>query len=424
MTRRGWILAAVLAAACHFKPTPTPEPPTPTLTAMRAIAVVITANGVPMTGAAVTLTDADSGTVYDCGACVTDRDGYAVWLVVPIGHTVVGTATRDGYVAGQWRATLEATTADWTIALAPIAPPAPTDDELHHVLANFCNLRDAQGRVIFTADYAGLDDATRADWRRRLVAAGSTHLVVSPSGGGYPGTPFTPFDLRGDPARFAVIVREILATTGANGKALTPILILDGGEPGFRDRVRADWPGIRQALGADVERVLVVPGWELVKASDATSADYAFALTFLHDQGWPHIWAHLSPGRASASSNPIEADDPWQGAESGMWKSHGGEFVEGLLYQSEAVRPNDDRCDPADDGCWLNRWEDVVPRIGAGMNGWRIIHLAYFEGPAYYYYRGQSDDAFARRIATAAQSICQKYNVRCGFGNGLPEAGR
>jgi hypothetical protein len=141
------------------------------------------------------------------------------------------------------------------------------------------------------------------------------------------------------------------------------------------------------------------------------------------------MWAHLSPGRASASSNPIEDDDPWQGAESGMWKSHGGEFVEGLLYQSEAVRPNDDRCDPADDGCWLNRWEDVVPRIGAGMNGWRIlggqyVGLVYFEGPAYYYYRGQSDDAFARRIATAAQGICQKYRVTCGFGNGLPESGR
>ena len=28
------------------------------------------------------------------------------------------------------------------------------------------------------------------------------------------------------------------------------------------------------------------------------------------------------------SSNPPEADDPWQGSESGCWKSHGGEFVD------------------------------------------------------------------------------------------------
>ena len=176
----------------------------------------------------------------------------------------------------------------------------------------------------------------------------------------------------------------------------------------------------REALGDDEKDCIVVPGWELIRASDATSADFSYALEKLHHDGWSHIWAHLSPGRAAFSSNPIERDDPWQGGESECWKTHGGQYVEGLLYQSEAVRPDDDKCDPANDDCWLNRWEDVVPRLGAGMNGWRIVHLCYFEGPAYYYYRRQSDSAFARRIATAAKKLATKYGVTIGFGNGLP----
>lgn len=386
----GMSALVALAACAAPRPVPAPVPPTP---------APIVADDPAWPGECAAIWRAELGRDIDPAGlegCIHQRRA---------GRSVED-VTADVRSSDEWK------------AKHPPLPPRPSDPELHHVLANFCNLTDSKGRVVFTAMTAGLPAEDRAEWLRLQVAAGSTHVAVSPRGG-YPGSPIPAFDLYGQPDAFAAIVREIMATPGANGKALTPILILDDGVVGFRDRVQRFWPGIRSALGDDADRVLVVPGWELVKASEVTSAEYSFALEYLHAQGWPHIWAHLSPGRAAASSNPVEPDDPWQGAEADMWKTHGGQYVEGLLYQSEALRPNDDTCDPADDGCWLNRWEDVVPRLGTGMNGWRVMYLTFFEGPAYYYYRGQADTAFALRVSRRALALCQRYGVTCGLGNGV-----
>ena len=77
--------------------------------------------------------------------------------------------------------------------------------------------------------------------------------------------------------------------------------------------------------------------------------------------------------------------------------------------------------DIEDGACWLNRWRDVVVRIpvgGPNINGWRPMHTAFFEGPAFYFYRGQSDEAFANRIGAAALALCKQYGAVCGLGNG------
>jgi hypothetical protein len=353
-------------------------------------------------------------------AGVTNADGYLAFQM-PIGDTVQVTAKKEGYDSvDEPRTVPTKDNANISVKMKLSAAPPATDAELHHVLANFCNLTDRQGRVEFTPYYISLPANERKQWLEDQRNAGSTHFVLSPEIS-YPGSPIPDSHLYGDPQKFVAFVREVMREPSATGRGFVPIIILDSGDKGIKDRIAKFWPGIRAALGDDVNRVIIVAGWELVNASDVTSAEYSFSLKTLHDEGYPHIWAHLAPGRASFSSNPVEADDPWQGAESGAWKSNGGEFVEGFLYQSQAVRPNDDRCDPADGDCWLNRWEDVVPRLGNGMNGWRIVHLAYFEGPAYFYYKKQSDSAFAIRIANAAKQMCDKYHVVCGFGNGIPD---
>lgn len=408
-------------------PAPTPVPPTPTPTppATRAVGVIVTS----VENAEVIL---DAKPTPFTGR--TNRDGYVCFVEVPtsLGASQL-TINANTYLPYSQHVDLPDHNVDLVVGgaarpdqiqLPPLvlaAPPRRSQESLTHVMANFCNLTDALGRVIFTADYAGGDTATRTMWRTIQVLAGSTHVALSPTGGNYPGTPFDPFDYYGDPKTFASRIRELLNTPAHDGYGLTPILMLDGGDPGFRERVDKYWTALRQELGDDEQDCIVVPGWELINASSVTSAEYAYALEKLHADKWSHIWAHLAPGRAAFSSNPPEADDPWQGEESGCWKSHGGQYLEGLLYQSQAVRGNDDACDPKNDDCWLNRWEDVVPRLGNGMNGWRIVHLCYFEGPAYYYYRRQVDSAFARRIATAAKKLADKYNVKVGFGNGLPE---
>lgn len=416
-------LARLLLWLGIHKPTPVPPPTTPPTPALRAVGISTVPN------ATVKLDTVGEG--------VTNEDGYYCWKEVPVAlgacHLWV---TAQGYLPYDQHIDLQTTQTNQDIfvgvtrpgcsqptdinlpALTFAVPNRRTQAELCYVLANFCNLRDSQNRVMFTAFLPNLPPQERQEWYDILREAKSTHVVICPLAS-YTGSPIPAFDWLNEPEKFVAIVREILATRAADGKAFTPILILDNGDAGFRARISAAWPRIRTLLGDDERDCIVVPGWELITASECTSADFSFALELLHSLGWTHIWAHLSPRRAACSSNPVEADDPWQGDEMGCWKSHGGQYVEGFLYQSEAIRPGEENCDVTKEECWLNRWDDVVPRIGKGLNGWRIMHLCYFEGPAYYYYRGQSDSAFAVRVADAAKALADSYGVRIGFGNGV-----
>lgn len=433
------VWSAIALAGCGIKlpPIHLPSPPSaPTAPvpdpATRAIgAVAIDAStSQPLAGVTVSLTNRDTGRVYACGAeeCTTTAAGYAGWPVVPVNTHLVLELHTDGYLAGRYEFTLTESLADVRAPLTPITTPTPppparrTRAELLHALANFCNLTDSQGRVVFTPFKISLPTAERAEWYDLERAAGSTHTVLSPTIG-YPGSPIPGRDLYDNPLAFREFVIEALNTPAADGKGFAPIIILDAGDEGIRERIDRLWPPIRAALEDVNDDIIVVPGWELIKASAATSADYAYALTKLQQLGFRNIGVHLSPGRASFASHPLEEDDPWAGAESGSWKSAGGEFPVIFFYQSDAVRTGDENCDPAADDCWLNRFEDVVPRIGNGMNGWRSMPLVYFEGPAYYYYRKQTDSAFAVRIADAAQRMCAKYSVPCGYGNGIPSNG-
>lgn len=388
----------------------TPPPPVVEPAPLRNVAVVaLNVYGDPLVGAEITVGDVRK---------VADQDGYALFFDLPDEEMVVRVEiTATGYLA----TAREETIGKGHVQMSPFTLLAipPTEEEIHNVQAMFCNLRDVQGRVMFTPFYISLPYAERMMWLKESARKGATHFVLSPSIA-YPGSPIGSRDLYEWPKDFAYFVREAMAAPSASGKGFTPILILDGGDPGIVERINKNWQGLRDALGDEAERIIVVSGWELVNASPTTSAELSYSLKVLGWQKWPHIWVHLGPGRASGASHPLEGDDPWQGGESIFWKIEGGENAEGFLYQSQAIRDGDETCDPAEAECWLNRWEDVVPRLGNGMNGWRIVHLVYFEGPAYYFFRGQASEEFANRAADAAKKMCDKYGVRCGFGNGRP----
>lgn len=291
------------------------------------------------------------------------------------------------------------------------------------VKANFCNLPDPSGKPQFSPFYIGLDPQTRKAWLDAQRAAGSTHFVLSPSIS-YPGAPWPGADYYGQADRFADFVAEVLETPAADGYGFTPILILDPGDANPRPRIDDYWPKIAHALQARglIDDVLVVPGWELVKASDWSSADLSYGLELLHRLAVPHIWLHLSPTRWAGSSNPVEPDDPWQGAESDFWKTHGGQHVEGFLYETENVRQghDDPRCDPSVESCWRNRLTDGVIRMGNGINGWRVMPFAVFETVAWGQWNGLNSPSYARDIASGADEICRQHGVVCGHGNGLP----
>ena len=132
---------------------------------------------------------------------------------------------------------------------------------------------------------------------------------------------------------------------------------------------------------------------------------------------------HLSPGRASFSSNPVESDDPWQGDEMACWYSDGGEQPDIFLYQSSPP-PEGDVFDPTIPDSWGERAKEVADRF-LGLPGapdWFAqprAHgrptLIWMEATASTFIRGQSTEAWAREVAAHAKGLGYQ-----GFGNGVP----
>jgi hypothetical protein len=358
----------------------------------------------------------------------TDTLGGAIFHV-PNAQQAQLTVTPNLPVCDKWSQSVNlAAPGEQNVALtchyAPPIPPKASVEQMLDVQANFCNLADESGKPEFTVFLLSLPKEQRQVWYARQRAAGSRHIVVSPQAN-YPGAPWASADAYADAPRFVDLVQEIIETPGADGNGFTPLLFLDGGEANPRPRISANWPPIVSELQRRglLEHVIIVPGWELVNASSWSSADLSFGLELLHSLGVPHIGVHLSPTRASGASNPVAQDDPWQGAESGFWKDHGGQYAEIFFYESENLRQSHDQanCSKADPNCWLSRWDDVVPRLGNGMNGWRVMHLVLFETVAYGAWHGDGSPQYADDVATAGKALCTSYGVHCGFGNGRPQ---
>ena len=346
---------------------------------------------------------------------------------IDIGHGLwrgLNEGERWGTLARAWQDT-------WPKPLPPGAPQ-PTREERFKVLANFCNIegpvwkKNAQGEftnetetgIMFTPFLSNCPD--QQEWIRLLVNAGSTHIVLAPECAYNQYQPA--FDLRDNPEKFADLVEMVSNTAGANGKAITPIIFLDNGGKDPLSRVYYYWPKLAQVLKnrGILNRCIVIPAWEPVKG-DYTSYEMSKTLLLTKELfGDAIIGWHGSPRRWVGSSNPVEPDDPWQGGEKEFFKSHGGEHIEIVFYQAEAdsvVFPN---CNPELEECWLNRWEDGVVRVGAGLNGWRIIPICLAEGPAYLTIRGHATPHDARVWATAGEQLAKKHNVQISFMNGLP----
>lgn len=314
----------------------------------------------------------------------------------------------------------------------PPGPDWPTGDDVTNVRDNFCNLQDSipwkygsgetKPLTIFSPFIAGLDDAGFDRWAGILRDNGSTHMTIAPN------ISYSSFDypvpgvqMLDKPDVFRAFVLKVLNTPSASGKGFCPIIMLDEGKVDPRTRIDAYWRPLLDAIKDLLPHCIVTPGWEVIKASEWRSSDLSYALEWLGGYGIPHLWLHLSEGRAAGSSNPIEPDDPWQGAERDFWYTHGGQYPEGLLYQSYTIRNGDTiNCDPVADDCWLNRWTDVLIRVGNGVNGWRKMHLCLFEAPGYYAIRGDCTSDLARQWARAGRDLAASYGVTISHGNGLP----
>lgn len=306
----------------------------------------------------------------------------------------------------------------------------PTRAERLLVRANFCNLTDTRGSgrrsIIYTSTMptVWVRDRSRAEeWLAIQVEAGSTHVVcnVPEAGPSYGGIWDQP-DLWGHLNRYADFLDWLRGHAGANGLALTPIPFLDSGGRDPLPRIRERWPRFADTMrrAGHLDAMIGVIAFEPV-VGDWRSRDVSEALQLAH-RLMPEMLLgyHGSPGRLVGSSNPVESDDPWQGAEAGFYTAHGGEHIDIAMYQTPHGRSLYEACSADDPHCWLDRWRDYVRRIGGGLHGWRTLPICLMETVAYEYIRGQATSANAREVASRGKAVADAAGVAVGYGNGLP----
>lgn len=305
----------------------------------------------------------------------------------------------------------------------PVPPRDPTLAEVLDYRGHLGHLRDSANRLIWSPALPGASPELRREWLTLLAAAGATHVPIGPfeAGPAYPGVEWSNPDWTRDAGAIRALVEEIRAAPTSRGHGLIPVVFLDGGGRDPRPRLDAFFPVAHDALRDFLDSILVVPsGWEPV-VGDWSSADVSYALRkWVSYAPRSNIAYHGSPSRLVGSSNPVEADDPWNGGEADFYKSHGGEHIDIALYQTPHGRALYEPCDPNHESCWLDRWRDYVLRIGGGMNGWRQLPIVLYESCSYEAFRGQATPAQCRDLATRGKEICDAAGVACGYGDGLP----
>ena len=171
-------------------------------------------------------------------------------------------------------------------------PPVPTREQLTNVQADFCNLTDSKGRVMFTPFLFSLmamgDVDSANDWLAKMKAAGDTHIVISPAyayanDGGFtysiPGADFHDgaqgknniggIGVWGNLAQFRNYV-EVLIRSG-----FYPVIMMNadgqtggsGGIYGYDWFVKGGASNLVSVLKQEPDLtpyVLFVPGWELI----------------------------------------------------------------------------------------------------------------------------------------------------------------
>lgn len=338
----------------------------------------------------------------------------------------------------------------------PIRPP--TRAETRRYRGFLGSLRDTAGRIIWTPALPGATPDVRKEWLETLVRAGATHVPIGWFDPGlvYPrGVEWPNPDWRNNPQAIRALIDEIQATRASDGAGLRPVIFTAGWSAEEIGRARATLREHMAVLAQAVEGldpdtyIVVTAGWE----PDAIrSADFSFAFNEWHrlrpnDIQALHCWLIANfLQRCVGSSNPIQADDPWQGDEAGFFQSAGGQYLSMVLNELPHGRDLFTPCGRTvpktvngvagfayPESCWKNRADDYVARIGAGLCtddighatpcGWRKLDWVWFETITFdaFWNNATTDDA--RRVADWTLELCRTYAVDCGFGDGLPTGG-
>jgi hypothetical protein len=330
-----------------------------------------------------------------------------------------------------------------TVTPAAQGATPPTRAEVLRYRGHLGNLRDGANRVIWTPALPGASSGVRREWLRVIADAGGTHVPVGPFDGGpaYPGVAWDNPDWTRNPDAIRELLLEILETPARGGHGLVPVIFLDGGGEKPSPRLVVSMPTVSRALEGIGSQTVTLPcGWESQAWTPQECLEAARAWEPL-SQGSVLAW-HGWPGATSGASRPVRADDPWAGQGARFWSESPFEM---FLFQSLPVRTLEQaacgrslaiaevdgtRGRGYAEDCWINRLEDAVARVGAGVCNdglgrptpcdWPRRTFVVFETSTYWDFRGRTEAGVIERVANRAQDVCRRYNVDCGFGNGLP----
>jgi hypothetical protein len=300
----------------------------------------------------------------------------------------------------------------------------------------------------------GAPAAVRREWLSLLAAAGGTHVPVGPfdPGPAYPGVEWENPDWTRDADALRGLLLEILQTPSSAGHGLVPVVFIDGGGEAPAERLAVSMPTVSRALQGIGPHVVTVPcGWE---PQAWTARECHDAVTMWQPLAQASVLAwHGWPGASSGASRPVQSDDPWAGPPgpgADVSMGSGARFwretpFDMFLFQAIAVRTlAQARCgrsqhiierdgtagDAYPENCWMNRLEDAVARVGAGVCNdgigrvvdcdWPRRVFVVFETSAYWDFRDRTEPGVVTVVANRARDMCRRYGVECGFGNGLP----
>lgn len=342
------------------------------------------------------------------------------------------------------------------VVVPPTPEPVrnPTRAEVLDFRGHLGYLRDSANRVIWTPSLQALPPEIRAEWLRIYVEEGGTHVPVGPFEPGeiYPGAGFFNPDWQQDPASIRAFLDELRATRTKHGYGLIPVIFVDGGGSHPASRLHITMPTIAEAIKGIEPHVIVLPtGWE---PHDWTAREQWDAIQLWmnkYQNGSILAW-HGWPGRSNGASNdPFNQHntDPWladRDPETGAAYGDGSKFwqttpFDMFLYQIEPPRRMADaNCGiiaaPGKgvypEGCWLDGLLHAMCRVGGAgrVDGtgaiigpaWANKVFVLFETTTYWEFRGLAEPGTTQRVNDRAYELAGHYNIKMGFGTGLPAA--
>lgn len=282
-------------------------------------------------------------------------------------------------------------------------------------------------------------------------------------------------DWRNNAPAIRAFIEKLLDTPGADGYGFGVVVFLDGGGPNPLDHIPQRWSVIAEALRGLQDNVILVPAWEPEEWHDEEFNDamlqYGKPLFpgftwFFH--GWPgrgvmgeqnnpkSPWRKWQWPERNSQGQTIDKDtgqptndlsrmrwlggeyvgpdaaidqqnhpDPlggWTTGEAEFYTEACGPMFSGLFYQTERNNNLLTGCDMnnEDGSCPYNRLMDYVMRCGAGMKGWRKIHMAAMEYTAWYEFRKLLAPGQTAQVATYHKQVFDAFSVKFHCGNGLP----